>query len=215
MPTDISYISGQLSIIANILTLIVGLFYCYRAHNPSYLRIFPVYLFGSIAEEFFANSNIFKLFNYKPFGIHQKYAAIASYNLYTPFELFMFAWFLYQVIQSSRIKRLLIILLLLFSLLFIIYYRSVGVGERLNSISVILESIILIIPCLTWYQELFARNESINLFGEPAFWLVSGIFFYLATIIPYLLVSMNWMNEGLYGKVKILSSINNLSLIIT
>lgn len=193
----------------------IGIFYCYRSPNPSYMRIFPAYLLISLATEFLGNSYILKLFNYQPFGSHQLYGAIVTYNLYTPVELFIFAWFLFQIIRSSRIKKLLIFLLMLFCLFFIIYSAKSDIGENINVFAVILESVIIIIPCLTWYRELFIRTESVNLFREPAFWLVTGIFFYLATIIPYLVTSIYLTNHGLVGLVKTFASINNFSLVIT
>jgi hypothetical protein len=215
MPMDIYHISGLISIITNVLALAIGVFYCYRSHNPPYMRIFPAYLFVSVAAEFLGNDDILKLFNYQPFGSHQLYGTIATYNLYTPFELFIFAWFLFQIIQSSRIKKLLILLLMLFCLFFIIYSIKLDIGENTNIVAVFLECVIIIIPCLTWYRELFTRNESVNLFREPAFWLVTGIFFYLATIIPYLVTSTYLTNHGLYRLVKTFASINNFSLVIT
>jgi len=211
---DFYNLSGMISIIANILTFAAGTFYCYRSYNPSYMRIFPAYLFVSVAIELLANSYVLKLFNYQPFGDHQKYASLALYNLYTPFESFVFAWFLFRIVRSIRIKRLLIVLLMLSYLFFIIYSAKSDIGENHNTISVILESIVLIIPCLTWYRELFTRSEPTNLYREPAFWLVTGIFFYLVTIIPFYLTSIYLIRHDLYGLIKTLAFINNFSLVI-
>jgi len=215
MPTDIYHISGLINLIINIIAFAVGVFYCYRSYNPPYMRIFPAYLFVSAAIEFLINPFILKLFNYQPFGSHQEYATLVTYNLYTPFELFMFAWFLSQIIYSLQIKRLLIALLMLFCLFFIIYSLRSDIGKHINIIAIILECVIIIIPCLTWYRELFTRSEPGNLFREPAFWLVTGIFFYLATIIPYLVTSFYLTSHGLYRLLSTLSSINNFSLVVT
>jgi len=215
MPTDIYNISGLINLIINIVAFAVGIFYCYRSHNPPYMRIFPIYLFVSAAIEFFINPYIPKLFNYQRFGSHREYATFLTYNLYTPFELFIFAWFLSRIIYSPQIKRLLILLLMLFCLFFIIYSLKSDIGKNINVIAIILESVIIIIPCLTWYRELFARSEPVNLFLEPAFWLVTGIFFYLTTIIPYLVTSFYLTSHGLYGIIKTLGSINNFSLVVT
>jgi len=195
--------------------LAVGIFYCYRSYNPSYLRIFPVYLFVSIAIEFLINSYLLTIFHYQPFGSHQHYARFTLYNLYTPFELFMFAWFLFQIIQSFLVKRLLTACLILFSLFFIIYSLKLDIGINYNIIAVILESVIIIIPCLAWYRELFIRSEPVNLLNEPSFWLVTGIFFYLTTIIPFYVTSIYLRRHGLNGVGQSLSSINNFSLVIT
>jgi len=215
MPTGIYHISALVSILTNIITLLIGIFYCYRSQNPPYMRIFPGYLFISAAVEFFANPDILQLFNYQPFGNHQGYVALALYNLYTPFELFMFAWFLLRIIQSPLIKKLLILSLMLFSLFFIIYSVRTDIGKNMNLIAIVLENVILIIPCLTWYRELFTRSEPVNLYREPAFWLVTGIFFYLATVTPFYLASIYLIGHRLRGLFQAFSSINNISLMIT
>ncbi|HVU53708.1 MAG TPA: hypothetical protein VHD83_01580 [Puia sp.] len=214
MPTDIYFISNVVNWIINLVAFIIAVCYCYRSLNPSYLRIFPLYLFVSIAVELLVNSYL-RIFGIQPFGSRQDYARTAIYNLYTPFELFAFAWFLFRIIQSPQIKRLLIASLMLFCLFFIIYSLQTDIGKTLNVIAIVLESLIIIIPCLTWYRELFTRNEPVNLLKEPSFWLVTGIFFYLATIIPFYVTSFYLNSHGLLGVAKSLSSINNFSLVIT
>jgi hypothetical protein len=215
MPADIYYISNVINWFTNTSALLVGVFYCYRAINPSYLRIFPGYLFVSIAIEVFINPYIIAIFHYEPFGVHQHYAKVALYNLFTPFELFIFSWFLFQVIQSTFIKKVLIASLLLFSLFFILYSLRTDLGNKANAIGVVLESVIIIIPCLTYYRELFTRSEPVDLLREPSFWLVTGIFFYLATIIPFYVTSNYLVSHGLARAAKSLASINNFALVIT
>lgn len=179
------------------------------------MRIFPAYLFVSAAVEFFADEDILHLFRYRPFGVHHDYVALVLYNLYTPFELFIFAWFVLRIIQSTSIKRLVIGLLMLYCLFFIIYSVRSDIGRNSNFISIILENVIIIIPCLTWYRELFTRNEPVNLYKEPAFWLVTGIFFYLATVTPFYVASIYLISQNLHRLYETFSSINNFSLIIT
>jgi len=215
MPTGIYHISALISILTNIVTLLIGVFYCYRSQNPSYMRIFPVYLFISAAVEFFADADILTLFRYRPFGNYHDYVASAIYNLYTPFELFIFAWFLLRIIRSAMIKRLVIGLLTLYCLFFIIYSVRLDIRKNSNMISIILENVIIIIPCLTWYRELFTRSEPVNLYREPAFWLVTGIFFYLATVTPFYVASIYLISHRLRGLFETFSSINNISLMIT
>lgn len=215
MPTDIYFISTVANWLTNFLAFVVGVFYCYRTVNPPYMRIFPGYLFISLAIEVFVNHYFLLLLHSKPFGIHQQYATLTLYNLFTPFELFMFSWFLFQVIQSSLIKKVLIISLILFSFFFIFYSVQTDIGKKNNVIGVVLESVIIIIPCLAYYRELFTRSEPVNLLREPSFWLVTGIFFYLATIIPFYVASSYFVDHGMAGVAKSLSSINNFALVIT
>jgi len=214
MFTDIYSTSIGINLITNLLALVVSIFYSYRSLNPSYLRIFPPYLFVSIALEIFVTPYL-RFLGMQPFGSHQDYAMAVVYNLFTPFELFMFAWFFFRIIQSPLIKRLLVIFLMLFCFFFIIYFLQVDIGKKIEHLPVVLESIIILMPCLTWYRELFTLSEPTNLYREPAFWIVTGIFFYLATIIPYYVASNYLISHGLAGVAKSLYSINNFSLVIT
>jgi hypothetical protein len=79
---------------------------------------------------------------------------------------------------------------------------------------VVLESAIIMIPCLVYFRELFTAKELVNLFGEPAFWLVTGIFFYLATIFPLFIAAPYLRGHGLFQVGKTLYSINNFAIVI-
>jgi len=215
MYTSIYFISNVVNWIVNLLALVAALLYCYRSFNPSYLRIFPTYLFVSIMVEILVNSYITNAFDFQPFGGKQHYAKMAFYNLFTPFELFAFSWFLFQVIQSSMIKKALIALLVVFSIFFIQYSLKTDLGKKPNSIAVILESVIIIVPCLTYFRELFAWKEPVDLLKEPSFWLVTGIFFYVATIVPLYVTNNYLAGHGMETVAKSLSSINNFALSIS
>ena len=213
MPIDIYFLSNVILWITNLLTLVIACLYCYRVDRPDYLRIFPIYLFVSIAIEFFANSFIRKWFPF-PFLDHQPALAHALYNLFTPFETFVFAYFLYQIIQSNLIRKWAIALLSLFSIYFIGFCLVKGVGT-FSFLAVLLESFICIILCLAFYRQLFTRTESIDLLKEHSFWLVTGIFFYLATIFPLFMAASYLKTHGLVKVAKGLYCINNFALAIT
>jgi hypothetical protein len=210
---DIYFISNVTNWIVALLALAVGVFYCYRSFNPPYLKIMPFYLLISIGIEILVNRFLNQLLDFRPFG-DQANARNALYNLFTPFELLIFSYFFFQVIQSLRVKKIVILLICLFAIFFVQYSVRQGLGYP-NDIAVIFESVIIIIPCLTYFRELFARDEPVSLLREPAFWLVTGIFFYLATIIPLYMTKSYLYAHGLGGVAKSLSSINNFALTIT
>jgi hypothetical protein len=214
MSADIYFISNVVNWIANLLALAVALLYCFRSFNPSYLRIFPLYLFVSIGIEALVNPYVSQLFDFRPFAGRQDYAMNILYNLFTPFELFIFSWLLFQIIRSLRIKMVLLTLICLFTIFFVHYSVQKDLAAS-NNTAVALESIIIMIPCLTYFRELFTRSEPVNLLYEPSFWLVTGIFFYLATIFPLYMTRSYLTAHGLSGVAKSLSSINNFALSIT
>jgi hypothetical protein len=85
----------------------------------------------------------------------------------------------------------------------------------MNDLAVLFESIIIITLCLTFFRELFARPEPVDLLKEPSFWLVTGMFFYLATIFP-LFLTRSWLHShGLFKVAQSLYSINNFALSVT
>jgi len=199
----------------NLAALAIRIIYCSKDFTPGYLKIFLVYLFVSAAIEIPINTQISRFLHIKPFGSHQDHVRNIVYNLYTPFELFVFAWFLFQVVRSSLVKNFLISLLVLFSIFFIVYSTVTGLWTFYYFIPIVLECIIILIPCLAYYRELFTQPEHINLVRSPSFWFVTGIFFYLATIIPYNMTSQYLIDHGLIRLVKNFYAINNLALVIT
>ncbi|MDO6429696.1 hypothetical protein Q4E93_03830 [Flavitalea sp. BT771] len=191
----------------------VAILYCYKRFNPPYLKIMPFYLLVSIGIEILVNRFINQLLDFRPFA-DQADARVTLYNLFTPFELIIFSYFLYQVIRSPMVKKMVLILVCLFAIFFVQYSLQNGLGYS-NDIAVVLESVIIIIPCLTYFRELLAWNEPVNLLREPSFWLVTGIFFYLATIIPLYMTRSYLIAHGFTGVAKSLYSINNFALSIT
>jgi len=214
MTTHIYFLSNATAWITNLLALFLGTIYCYRKGQPVYLWIFPLYLFVSIAIEIVANPFLIPIFNLLAFSSHQAQTGDVIYNFYTVFETFVFAAFFLQVIRSTSMKHLTILLLSLFAFFFT---RSSLVNGLyiINDPAILFECAIIIILCLTFFKELFARPEPIDLFKEPSFWLVTGIFFYLAAIFPLFLL-MAWLrSHGQYKIYESLYSINNFALCVT
>jgi len=214
MHIDIYFFSNVIVWITNLLALIIGCLYCYRKGFPDYLRIFPFYLFVSIGIEVIANPFLEPIFKLLAFSTHKTLTGNILYNFYTVFETFVFTWFLFQVIRSGSIKKITILLLSLFVLFFIKSSLANGLFD-INDLAILSESIIIITLCLTFFKELFTRPEPIDLLKEPSFWLVTGIFFYLATIFPLFLAEIWLRGHRLVKAGETLYSINNFALCVT
>ena len=77
------------------------------------------------------------------------------------------------------------------------------------------ESVIIIIPCLVFYIELFRSKTKIDLPRYPAYWIVTGILFYFTITIPVIL-SEHFFNS--IGEPQIgsdLKIINSFSIIVS
>jgi hypothetical protein len=57
------------------------------------------------------------------------------------------------------------------------------------------EFLFLLPPCLAYFYELLKRDSLVNLYQRPSFWIVTGIFFYSATSIPYYTISHFLINQ--------------------
>jgi hypothetical protein len=210
---DINFFSDVVSWTSNLAALIIACLYCYRPDRPAYLKVFPLYLFVSFWIEFFADKF---LRPFLPFTIHDENSHIADvlYNLFTLFETAVFSYFLYQVIRSPFMKKFTVLLLALF----LIYFTSASFLHGLyyhNYKAVALESIVILIPCLIFFRELFTRHEPLNLLKDPSFWMITGIFFYLATIFP-LFMTLPWLrSHGLNNVAHGLYSINDFAVSVT
>lgn len=77
------------------------------------------------------------------------------------------------------------------------------------------EPVILIIPCFTYFKEIFSRQEIGQLDREPSFWMVTGILFYFLLAIPTIWFTGFYVHEGMFSTASAVYSINNYSQIIT
>lgn len=107
-------------------------------------------------------------------------------------ELSVYYYFFSKTLNSSRIKVFMKISFYFFTLIMILFLTNIFqftfTSQRYLSTSIGVVEFILIIPvCLTYYLELF-DNPSINLFQRPSFWITTGIFFYAVLSIPYYLI---------------------------
>lgn len=66
-------------------------------------------------------------------------------------------------------------------------------------------NIFLLLFCINYYNKLFRNSPSINLIQEPAFWIITGIFLGMGTIIPF-----SFFNPYLSTKIPI----NNYYLLV-
>jgi hypothetical protein len=115
------------------------------------------------------------------------------------------------------VKKILAVLLILFGVYFIGYsiMNSLWVRAGGYFFNIILECIIILIPCFVYYWELFARPPQINLRREASFWIITGIFFYMATIIPLYITGQYLIDHGARKMYESFTAINNLALVVT
>jgi hypothetical protein len=172
--------------------------FCYRPYNPRYMRSFPLYCLVNLLSEIIAY-----LFPAQ-MGL--------IYNLFNGFELVYFAYFLTRVIDSRRVKRL---VWLLIPLGFLVIYLVQADFQKVSAVSILLESVILMIPGLTYFHEIFLTKWVGNLLREPSFWMVTGIVFYIFLQIPIIMFTAYFSYHDGVAVGSEVYAIHNYVLIIT
>ena len=156
------------------------------------LRYFPIYAAALLLDFVFLDLYYFA----KDANYHRDFfAALSSYidYFFTLLELIIFSHFYYQVINNRIIKKLIFIFNILFILFFIYMatkdnYFYKDISEATQSIVYTVESIVLLFLCSFYFIELFKRLPLMDLKNEPAFWVSTGVFFFMACTLPYSLL---------------------------
>ena len=160
------------SLIANcygLLVFLLSLWLCLRPSSPKYMRTFPIY---------FLVNTIMNL------GILPILRTHRAAVVFTAFETCYFAFFLTRVIIGKNMKIATWMMVALY-LCFIGYEWFKGIEKTLVT-PALLESCILIVPCLYYYWELFRSPAVVKLKKEAAVWIVTGALVYFVLVIPTL-----------------------------
>jgi hypothetical protein len=105
-------------------------------------------------------------------------------------ELFTYYYFFLHNLQNLVIKGIIKYLLIAFVLIvitLITFVREPSYRRATGFIGAI-EFLFLLLPCITYYFELFSVKTSEDLLRRPSFWITTGIFFYSVISIPYYLI---------------------------
>lgn len=63
------------------------------------------------------------------------------------------------------------------------FYQNIS--ENTQSKVYTVEAVILLLLCSFYYFELFRKKPSVNLKNEPAFWISTGLLFFMACTLPF------------------------------
>jgi hypothetical protein len=179
--------------------LIFAVAFCRRSYNPRYMRSFPLYAAVNLLSEVMVMLWVEKI--------------KIDYFLFTCFELVYFAWFLTMVTDSWWMKRVLWTLVGL-ALVFLCWHLLRRDLRHLDAWADLLEAVILIMPCLVYFREIFLTRRPVNLLQEPSFWMVTGVLFYMFLRIPVILFAdYAWYRMSVSLGLE-LYAVNNYALII-
>lgn len=101
--------------------------------------------------------------------------------IFTYVEFILFVIFFRAVIQNPIYRLILLIVSILFVLsAFLPFLMGVKYFNHLDSQSVTIEAIILIVTCLFFFFEQISKPQTLFIYQTPAFWIVVGILLYFA-----------------------------------
>ena len=102
----------------------------------------------------------------------------AQQSLYTTLEYIFFAYLLWAQIQKIKFKKIIV----LFSILFVIFeilHFFLSRPQRVDSIPVGIETILILIYVFIYFHQSFSENRTTYIYNDPGFWIVVGILLYL------------------------------------
>jgi len=139
------------------------------------------YILGS-AKYLFHDSKIYSYF----------FSGLAAYTDYflAFIELIVFSNFYYQIVGNPKLKTSIVIANLIFTFYFIYKLFSdkkfpISISEKTQAEVYTVEATILLPICFFYFVEIFKKNPDLNLKNEPAFWLSTGLGFFLTCTLPY------------------------------
>ena len=94
--------------------------------------------------------------------------------------------FIIRAIPGKKNDIYLSIIFWLFLLLILFFLLGVNIETRSDH-SFAIANLGLVVYCIAYYYYLFNNSPTFNLISEPAFWIITGIFFSMSVHIPIFL----------------------------
>src|SRR5215467_9326533 len=136
---------GWLAILADAILLVVAILYSYHPANPGYLRIFPIYCLGAFLADFIGT-----IINRNHEGI------VLPYTFYNIFEIIFLTIFMFQLLDSKSVKRIVFVLDALVIIYYIVGFIKIGITKEFY-IGEVINPFILLILYLAFFLEIFKR----------------------------------------------------------
>jgi hypothetical protein len=99
-------------------------------------------------------------------------------SLYTFLEYSFFTYIVWYYIRDGKFRKVIFFFSILFFVFQIIHFL-VAKHQKLDSIAIGFETIVLFFFIFTYFKQFFKTNISKNMYEYPSFWLIAGILIYL------------------------------------
>jgi hypothetical protein len=193
-------ISVWLELSISAITIIISLCYCWRKGQPRYLRGFPVYFMMSLLSDLL----------YEAFEPHR---GIIIW-IFTMFEALFFSYFFFLIFEAKQRRILIKVMACSFLLLALTFFFLLPPLHNMV-LATLLESFILVLPCTLYYRQMLSRRQIIGMNKNPAFFIVTGIFFYFLIQFPVILFTVFYYYAHNKPLASLVYSMNNFSQFIS
>lgn len=101
-------------------------------------------------------------------------------SIYTFLEYSFFTYIFWINIRHAKLRKLILVFSFLF-LGFEIVYFILSETQRIDSVPVGIETILLLVYTFIFFQQYFYENRTTYIYNDPNFWIVVGILIYLGS----------------------------------
>jgi hypothetical protein len=194
------FTSVALGELATVLVFIVSVVYCRKPTVPRYMKHLPLYFFASAMAEILTIA-----FRSKMLWFYWGFAI---------FENIYFIYFFRLLMNKFRRLPVVIyaVIVTMPSAICFIVTRREGASF---GIAVMVCSIVIIIPCIDYFRKSMFYPIVVTPEKDPAFWMITGIFFYFLIRMPVFWFTEYFVHTGKLLLTASIYSIQNFALVIS
>lgn len=191
--------SEDLAYLTEVIVFIVSLVYCRKRGAPAYMKGLPFYFFVSTVTEIVALS------------FHRQMIFIYwAFNIYENIFFLLFFKLLVNVYSKLRFSFYIGLVIMQSAVIFLLTFRTTSGLEA----AIMFSSVEIVVPCIVYFRRLMVYPIVIPLEKDPAFWMVTGIFFYFLIRLPVIWYHSYFLAIGKPLLAMTVYSIQNYALTI-
>ncbi len=191
------------------LSFIISFGFVFHKNKPLYIKYF--FLYPTLSLIFFLNK-YFALYNMNYRQFMSIDATQIIYNLSFILHYLILGYFIKINFSDDKQNNIFSIIFWCFLIIITTLILSHDLRQK-NGFAYGITNTCLILLCIIYYQQLFKSPPTIILVHSPAFWIINGIFFGMATTIP-LNFSGNFFFANNNENIAIIKKLGSLSYII-
>jgi len=149
-------------------------------------KLFSVLLLLTIFIEVFAISWKWSLHETSLWNYNQSNLWI--YNAFLILRHLLTLLFMYFILEISLLKKILKWSIIPFLIFSIINYTSIQTPFNINSYTIILSNIILVITSLMYFKQLLEETKIIKLSSKSEVWICLGVLIYYIGTLPFFIL---------------------------